>query len=586
MTRSNSQDFSDMANKLGISEEIARIMVYRGIDTKEKINNYLNMKVSDLHSPLLMQDMEKAIDIIKNKIDSKKNIRIVGDYDVDGIMSTFILLKGLKEIGANVDYIIPDRVTDGYGINESIINKAYEDGIDTILTCDNGIAAIEQINHANELGMTVVVTDHHNIVFKENDSVKEYILPNAAAVVNPHRPQSEYPFQDICGAVVAFKLIYQLYENLNIDKGRALQFLEFAGIATVCDIMPLLDENRVIVKECLKMLMNTKNIGLKELIKQKQVLKNENSVIDTYHLGFIIGPCFNASGRLKTATLSIELLECDDEQRVSELASELVMLNDERKKLTVEGTLRVFEQIDSSDIINDKVIVVFDEECHESIAGIIAGRVREKYLRPAIVITRANDDMCKGSARSIEGYHMHQELTRVSHLLEKFGGHPMAAGLSLREENICILREELNRNCKLTDDDLVDKRLIDIVKNPGEVTLDLVRELEILEPFGTANDKPVFAASKVRIVKIGLVGKIKKYLKFELQAQGRFFGAMYFGEVSDFENMITDKYSEKVLEDLYNGNAQDVMISILYYPQTNTYNNHTSVSIVIKSIRC
>lgn len=586
MTRSNSQNFSDMANKLGISEEIARIMVYRGIDTKEKINNYLNMKVSDLHSPLLMQDMEKAIDIIKNKIDSKKNIRIVGDYDVDGIMSTFILLKGLKEIGANVDYIIPDRVTDGYGINESIINKAYEDGIDTILTCDNGIAAIEQINHANELGMTVVVTDHHNIVFKENDSVKEYILPNAAAVVNPHRPQSEYPFQDICGAVVAFKLIYQLYEDLNIDKGRALQFLEFAGIATVCDIMPLLDENRVIVKECLKMLMNTKNIGLKELIKQKQVLKNENSVIDTYHLGFIIGPCFNASGRLKTATLSIELLECDDEQRVSELASELVMLNDERKKLTVEGTLRVFEQIDSSDIINDKVIVVFDEECHESIAGIIAGRVREKYLRPAIVITRANDDMCKGSARSIEGYHIHQELTRVSHLLEKFGGHPMAAGLSLREENICILREELNRNCKLTDDDLVDKILIDIVKNPGEVTLDLVRELEILEPFGTANDKPVFAASKVRIVKIGLVGKIKKYLKFELQAQGRFFGAMYFGEVSDFENMITDKYSEKVLEDLYNGNAQDVMISILYYPQTNTYNNHTSVSIVIKSIRC
>lgn len=582
--KSNSQDFLSMSKSLGISEETCKIMVYRGIDTPEKIEKYLHMDITQLYSPDLLQDMDKAACIIMNKIKSKSHIRIVGDYDVDGIMSTYILLRAFKDLGANISFCIPDRIVDGYGINDSIIEKAYEDGVDTIITCDNGIAAISQINHAKELGMTVVVTDHHDIVFIEKDGKREYVLPQADAVVNPHRPKSTYPYPQICGALVAYKLVEKVYKDFDKADYEARKFIEFAGIATVCDIMPLQDENRVIVRECLNMLMRTSNIGLRELIKQTKALKNDSARLDTYHLGFIIGPCFNASGRLKTATIAIELLESEDEEKASKLASQLIELNEERKKMTEEGMERIFDQIDSKDLIDDKVLVVYDDKCHESIAGIIAGRVRERYARPAIVITKAHN-MCKGSGRSIEGYNMHEELTKAKEYLEKFGGHPMAAGISLYEENITHLRDKLNENCRLTDDDLINKIVIDVVKNPGDIKLDFIDEMKLLEPYGTANDRPVFAAKKVHILKVALVGKIKKYPKLELECDGKIFQAMYFGDVDEFDNNIEMKYGQDVLNNIYNGRPNDVNISILYNPQINEYRNIKTVQIVIKAIK-
>lgn len=590
--KSNSGDFRRMAEGLGVSEDIARILVYRGVDTPKKLKNYLYMSVSDMHSPLLMDDMEKASDIIIRKIIEKKHIRIVGDYDVDGIMSTYILLTALKYLGANVDYVIPDRINDGYGINMRIIGEAREQGVDTILTCDNGIAAIEQIKHAKKLGMDVVVTDHHDIVFREENGNKVFILPDADAVVNPHRPESKYPFKEICGGVVAYKLIKQIYDVWKSDEvsreelaARADSYIEFAGIATVCDIMPLMDENRVIVRESLKMLEHTKNPGLRALIRQTGALKNDKAHLDVYHLGFIIGPCFNASGRLKTASIAIELLSCEDEVRAAALADELVKLNAQRKQMTEDGAKRIFKMIDESELKNDKVIVAFDRECHESIAGIIAGRIRERYNRPAFVITSAKD-ICKGSGRSIEGYNMFEELTGCCEYLGKFGGHPMAAGISIREERIDDFRKALNKNCRLTGEDMVSRIAIDIVRNPAEITEGFINELKILEPFGTGNEKPIFAAKGVRVLNAMLIGKMRSFLKAELECGGKICQAIYFGDVAEFENRITERYGREQLGLIYDGKPNDVELSILYYPQINEFRNTSSIQIVIKGYNC
>ena len=585
--KNNSSDFSGMAASLGISEEMAKILVYRGVDTPEKIERYLGANMEQLYSPAIMQDMDKAACIIVSKINENKKIMIVGDYDVDGIMSTYILYDALKNLGATVDYIIPDRITDGFGINESIIDRAYNLSCDTILTCDNGIAAISQVAHAKKLGMTVIVTDHHDVVFKQDGDNKEYILPDADAVVNPHRPKSEYPFKDICGAAVAYKLVIHLYEKMGGSKAAGLatdKYVQYAGIATVCDIMPLFDENRVMVKECLSKLSDTDNIGLRELIRVSGAKKDENSVLDAYHIGFIIGPCLNAAGRLKTADYAVKLLCSTDETQASKYAVMLVGLNEERKQMTESGTNRIIEEIDTGDMKNDKVLVAYAKGCHESIAGIIAGRLKERYNRPAIVITDGGAD-CKGSGRSIEAYNMYEELVGVGDLFLKFGGHPMAAGLSLIKDNIPLLRKKLNDNCALTDEDLVKKTVIDVVMNPGRITTDFVRQLDLLEPFGNGNEKPVFAASRVRILKAQTVGKAKKFLKFEMESEGAIFGCIYFGDSEEFDKEITDKYGESVLRSIYDGMADNIAVSILYYPKINEFRNNISVEIIIKSIK-
>ena len=585
--KNNTGDFSQIAKNFGISEELARIIIFRGNDTKEKINNFLFMNMSMIHSPLLLDDMDKAVKILKEKINSKSHIRIVGDYDVDGITATYILLTSLRKLGANVDYIIPDRIKDGYGINIDIIDAAIKDKVDTILTCDNGIAAISQIEYAKKNGMTVIVTDHHDIVYEDTIEGRKYSLPDADAVVNPHKPGSVYPYESICGAMVAFKLVWQLFDEFMMEADAIDEFIEIACLGTVCDVMPLLNENRVVVREGLKRMVNTKNIGLRYLLQESGALKNGKDNLGVYHLGFIIGPCLNATGRLKTATLAIDLLCCKDEEKAQKLANELVKLNSERKQMTEESTARILNNIENSTLKNDKVIVVYDKECHESLAGIIAGRVKEKYNRPVIVITDA-EGMCKGSGRSIENYNIYEGLNACKDLMKKFGGHPMAAGISLEESNIEHLRRKLNEECQLSEDDFVNKVVIDVVKDPCTFSIAAVKELDILEPCGTGNERPIFAARNVGIKKAYVVGKERQILKLDLYTDTSNYtcSAVYFGDISIFDKDIYDAFGSDNWEKMYKGLENDVRISILYNPQINEYNGRKSIQVSIKGYLC
>lgn len=593
VTRNNSGNFSDMARAFNISDDLARLIVYRGIDTRDKIYKYFNMDITMLYAPELLDGVSEACDLIKKKIDEKKKIRIVGDYDVDGIMSTYILYSALKKIGAYVDYVIPDRIKDGYGININIINDAYKDGIDTILTCDNGIAAIDQIAHGKELGMTIIVTDHHDIVFEEKDGKKHTVLPDADIIINPHKPGDTYPFKEICGAVVAFKLIKKLYDNMLVEVKESNAFIEFAALATVCDVMPLKDENRAIVREGLKMLTRSNNIGIRKLIEKTKALRNTDSKLSVYHLGFVIGPCLNATGRLETATTAVELLCTNDEEKAQQLAQKLVDLNTRRKEMTDINMEKAFAMIDNSDLINDKVLVVYLSDCHESIAGIIAGRIRERYSKPAIVITDG-EKTCKGSGRSIEPYNMFEEITRCKDYLVMFGGHPMAAGLSIKKENIEGFRKALNDKCALTSEDMVNKIVIDLVKNPCDVTYELIKELDYLEPCGTGNEKAVFAARSVEVLRAYVLGNERKILKLDLYcphneealSYDNRISAVYFGNISEFDKIIFEKYGANAYEDMYKGRESGVKLNILYYPQINEYNGRSTIQIVIKGYAC
>lgn len=585
--KNNTGDFSQISKNFGISEELARIIVFRGNDTKEKINDFLFMNMSMLHSPLLLDDMDKAVGILKEKINSKAHIRVVGDYDVDGITSTYTLITALEKLGANVDYVIPDRIKDGYGINIEIIDSAIKDKVDTILTCDNGIVAISQIEYAKKNNITVIVTDHHDIVYEDTNEGRKYILPDADAVINPHKPGSIYPYDKICGAMVAFKLVCQLFDEYMVEADAIDDFIEIACLGTVCDVMPLLNENRVIVREGLKRMVNTKNIGLKNLILFSGALKSGKENLSVYHLGFIIGPCLNATGRLKTATMAIELLRCKDEFKAQELAKELVKLNVERKQMTEESTDRVLRSIENSTLKDDKVIVAYDKECHESLAGIIAGRVKEKYNRPVIVITDAQGQ-CKGSGRSIESYNIYEGLNACKDLMNKFGGHPMAAGISLDEANIDSLRKKLNDNCTLSKEDFVNKIIIDVVKDPCSFTMAAVKELDLLEPCGTGNERPIFAARNVGIKKAYVVGKERQILKLDLYTDNSDFtcSAVYFGDIATFDKDIYDKFGSENWEKVYKGFENDIRISILYSPQINEYNGRKSIQISIKGYLC
>ena len=582
MVQTKRADFSGLAMRLGVSPVAVRVMRNRGLTEEAEMRKYLYGTLDDLYDPRLMKGMEQAAELIVRKLKEGKHVRIIGDYDIDGVCSTYILLKGFqraakelsqrcsleagrysveKENDAQIDYEIPDRIKDGYGINESIIRQASADGVDTLVTCDNGIAALREISIAKQLGMTVVVTDHHEV------PVDEYgqILPPADAVVDPKQDGETYPFHEICGAVVAWKLIRVLYEKLGIPESEWMDLLEFAAIATVGDVMKLQDENRLIVKYGLKKIGSTKNTGLRKLI-EKNNLDIEN--LSAYHIGFVIGPCLNAGGRLKSAKVALRMLLAEDPERAGEMADELKELNDMRKDMTAKGEAEAIEQVEKQ-YMDDKVLVVFLPECHESLAGIIAGRLREHFHKPSFVLTRG-ETTAKGSGRSIEQYHMYQGLCKVSDLLVKFGGHPMAAGLSLEEKDIDEFRRRLNADAELTEEDFVPKIWIDVPMPFEYVNEKIVQELKDLEPFGQGNEKPLFAQKSLVIRNARVLGKNRNVVKLNLVTEtGQPVDGLLFAD------------GDRFLEEQAGRN----MIDMIYYPDVNEYNGTMKLQAVIRNYK-
>lgn len=582
LLRNRKVDLKAMSEKYKISQLLCKLMVNRDIIDENIINSYINPIYKYLHSPKTMKDVVIAVDIIKRKIQENKKIRIIGDYDVDGIISVFILYTALKKCGANVDYEIPDRIKDGYGINENIVKVAYDEGVDTIITCDNGISAIDQIQYAKDLGLTVIVTDHHDVPFIEEDGVRTFLSSQADAIINPKQIECEYKFKSICGAGVAFKLMEALYEEIGMDKEECYKLIEFVAIATVCDVVDLIDENRIFVKNGLEMLNNSKNIGINAL---KKACGLEDKEITAYHLGFVIGPCLNASGRLDSAKKGLELLLMEDDEEAKNLAQEIVDLNDARKNMTKEGVDRAINIIDSTDINNDKILVVYIPDIHESLAGIVAGRVKEKYNKPTIILTKSEEGV-KGSARSIEEYNMFEGLLACKELLDKFGGHPMAAGLSLQEDKVDELRKALNNKCELTDEDLTRKIMIDSSLPLEYLNLHLIEELNVLEPFGKGNSKPVFGVRDAKITKAILLGKDKNVLKLKLLTNNNItIDAMIFNDLENFESKIIEKYGNEELDNLYNKSNNNIPMDFTFYPSINEWNGNKSIQIVVNGIR-
>lgn len=564
MVYNKKADFQKIGSEFGIDPVIARLIRNRDIQDMKEIRSYLYGTLAEIPSPWKMKDMERAVQILQKKITQKKKIRIIGDYDIDGVTATCILLKGLKRLGANVDTYIPDRVKDGYGMHEQLIDKALEDGIDTILTCDNGIAAAAEIEYAKKEGLTVIVTDHHDIPFRDTEDGRIWIIPKADAVVNPKQNDCLYPNKNICGAVVAWKLIWALYERLGIDSDEIWDFLELAAIATVGDVMDLQGENRIIVKEGLKKLSSTSFEGLKALICVNNL---EGAEITAYHVGFVIGPCINASGRLDTAARSLELLLADNMEDAMKLADDLYDLNQSRKAMTEQGKEQAIQSIEENNLGKDRVLVVYLPDCHESLAGIIAGRIREAYNKPVFVLTKGADGV-KGSGRSIEAYSMYEELVKCSDLLTQFGGHPMAAGLSMEEKNVELFRRRLNDNCTLTEQDLIPKIMIDVPMPISYLSKKLTEQLKVLEPFGKGNSKPLFAQKNLRAVGIRVLGRNRNVAKMLLiDENGIKMDAVYFGEAQEFVDFVQ---------------AHDT-ISVTYYPEINVFQGRESLQVVIKN---
>ena len=559
-------DFNGIAEKYQISPIIARLMRNRDVIGDEAIDFYLNGTVEDLYDGLLMKDMDRAVDILKEKKEEGKKIRVIGDYDIDGVNATYILQQGLAGLGADVDTDIPDRIKDGYGLNQMLIDRALEDDVDTIVTCDNGIAAMSEIAYGKENGMTIVVTDHHEVPYLEENGKKKYLLPPADAVVDPHRADCEYPFKGLCGAAVAYKLVEVLYRvsGKSEQEVEHLQdnLMENVAIATIGDVMDLVGENRVFVKKGLELLKTTKNEGLHALMQCTGV---DTANLNTYHIGFVLGPCINAGGRLDTAKRALELLNASNRREAVTLAADLKELNDSRKEMTEEGVEEAVRQIESSSWKDDQVLVVYLPKCHESIAGIIAGRIKERYYRPTFVLTRGETGV-KGSGRSIEAYDMFAEMSRCRELFTKFGGHKLAAGLSLEEENVEVFRKRINELADLTEDDLQMKVSIDMRLPFPYINEELIHELKILEPFGKGNGKPLFAESKLRVIQPRIFGKNRNVLKCRLEdQQGNQMEAVYFGEVEDCLQQMEKKQ----------------IMSFTYYPSINEYMGRRTIQLTI-----
>ena len=559
-------DFTEIGKKFNITPMTARIIRNRDVVGDEQIRRYLQGTAADLYSPWLMAGMKEGIALLQQAIADSEKIRIIGDYDIDGVCATYILMTGLNRVGANVDTDIPDRIKDGYGINEHLIDRAHAAGVKLIITCDNGIAAASQIAYAKELGMKVIVTDHHEVPFEEVGEEKVEKLPPADVIINPKQKACEYPFKGLCGGAVAWKLVAALYEVFGIQLEEANKLLEFAAIATVGDIMELQEENRIIVKEGLKRIHHTKNRGLKSLIEVNGL---ERDSISAYHIGFVIGPCINAGGRLDTAKRALELFASDDKETADRLAGDLKALNDSRKELTKEGVEEAIRQVLETGRRSERVLVVYLPDCHESIAGIIAGKVKERFYRPTIVLTDAEEGI-KGSARSIPGYNMFEELSRVSELFTKFGGHPMAAGMSLPTENLSKLRKQLNANCTLTEEDMIERLSIDIAMPIQYISEEFIEELKVLEPFGNGNSKPLFAERDFHVLRSQILGKNKNTVKiYGVNAAGCHMEGLYFGDPEELLSLLRKKET----------------ISITYYPTINEFRGQKSLQLMIQDFQ-
>ncbi len=559
-------DFTEIGKKFHITPMTARIIRNRDVVGDEQIRKFLQGGIADLYSPWELTGMKEGIQLLQQAVLNGEKIRVIGDYDIDGVCATYILLTGLKKIGANVDTVIPDRVKDGYGINEHLIDGAKNDGVEVIVTCDNGIAAYQQISYAKELGMKVIVTDHHEVPFEENENGRLEKLPPADVIINPKQERCEYPWKGLCGGAVAWKLVAALYETYGVAMEEAHKLLEFAAIATVGDIMELQDENRIIVKEGLKRIHHTKNIGLKSLIEVNGLEKDS---IGAYHIGFVLGPCINAGGRLDTAKRALELFASEDKESADRLAGDLKALNDSRKELTKEGVEEAIRQVLDTGRRSERVLVIYLPDCHESIAGIIAGKVKEKFYRPTIVLTDAEEGI-KGSGRSIPGYNMFEELSKVGDLFTKFGGHPMAAGMSLTKDNLQKLRSQLNKNCTLTDDDMVEKLSIDIAMPIQYISEAFVDELKVLEPFGNGNSKPLFAERDFHVLQSQVLGKNKNTVKvYGTNAAGCHMEGLYFGDPEELLELLKKKDT----------------ISITYYPAVNEFRGKKTLQIMIQDFQ-
>lgn len=599
-------DFNGIGQRFSINPVLARIIRNRDIEGDEAIEKYLHGTIRDLYDPALLKGSREAVLLLKDKIKEQMPIRVIGDYDADGICSSYILKRGLEACGAVVDTMIPHRMKDGYGLNEHLVDEAYADGIDTILTCDNGIAAYAQIEQAKKYGMTVIVTDHHEIPYEEEPlaepdpetgerSRRRYIIPPADVVIDPKQPGDTYPFQEICGAVVAFKLMQLLFAEFGFDGistdltsgKRSLldELLEFAAFATICDVMPLREENRILVRHGLELMKQTQNVGLHALMEVNQILPWQDGKLGAFHIGFVLGPCLNASGRLDSAQRAMELLDSKTREAAVAQAAFLKQLNDSRKEMTEEYVKIAVEMIESGPLKDDRVLVVFLPDCHESIAGIIAGRIRERYYRPTFVLTRGEEGV-KGSARSIEGYHIYEEMTKCSSFFTKYGGHKMAAGLSMREEDVELFRQKINEICTLTEDDLQEKIHIDVPMPVSYVSFGLVEELELLEPFGTGNPKPVFAQKDLKFVSARALGKAGNVLRFTVEdSEQKRWEMMYFGGKDNFEAYAAEKYGQTALDGLYSGKGSPLYFDVVYYPGVNTWQGNTKLQLVMQQYR-
>lgn len=575
-------DFQHISEKFHISPRVASLIRNRDVIGDDAIEKYLNGTIADLYDGMLMKDMDKAVVVLGEKIKENAKIRIIGDYDIDGIQSTYILLEGFRMLGADVDSDIPDRMKDGYGLNRNLIDRALEADVDTIITCDNGIAAAEEIAYAKSMGMTVVVTDHHEVPYTEIGGERRYILPEADAVVDPKQEDCTYPFKGLCGAAVAYKLVEALMEAMGKDAEDADYLMENVAIATIGDVMDLVDENRIFVKQGLDMLKRTENLGLKALMECTGVNVDK---LSPYHIGFVIGPCMNASGRLDTAKRALELLEAKKVAEADLLAGDLKALNDSRKDMTAQAVEEAFIQVENSELKDADVLVVYLPECHESLAGIVAGRIREKYYRPVFVLTKGAEGL-KGSGRSIETWHMYEGLNRVKHLLSKFGGHKMAAGLSMPEENLEQFRKEINEKSGITPKDLNEKIAIDMQLPFECVNEKFIGELAVLEPFGKGNARPVFAERQVQVESARILGKNKNVLKLQVKdLHGTRMDAMYFGDVNTFVEYVREKFGNIACECLLHGHGHGIVMAFTYYPDINEYQGVRTPQIVIQKYK-
>lgn len=575
-------DFQHISEKFHISPRVASLIRNRDVIGDDAIEKYLNGTIVDLYDGMLMKDMDKAVAVLGEKIKENAKIRIIGDYDIDGIQSTYILLEGFRMLGADVDSDIPDRMKDGYGLNRNLIDRALEADVDTIVTCDNGIAAAEEIAYAKSMGMTIVVTDHHEVPYTEIGAGRRYILPEADAVVDPKQEDCTYPFKGLCGAAVAYKLVEALMEAMGKDAEDADYLMENVAIATIGDVMDLVDENRIFVKQGLDMLKRTENLGLKALMGCTGVNVDK---LSPYHIGFVIGPCMNASGRLDTAKRALELLEAKKVAEADLLAGDLKALNDSRKDMTAQAVEEAFIQVENSELKDADVLVVYLPECHESLAGIVAGRIREKYYRPVFVLTKGAEGL-KGSGRSIETWHMYEGLNRVKHLLSKFGGHKMAAGLSMPEENLEQFRKEINEKSGITPEDLNEKIAIDMQLPFECVNEKFIGELAVLEPFGKGNARPVFAERQVQVESARILGKNKNVLKLQVKdLHGTRMDAMYFGDVNTFVEYVREKFGDIACECLLRGHGHGIVMAFTYYPDINEYQGVRTPQIVIQNYK-